>query len=99
MQVASSNLQSIRYSEKKEELTVTFRSGGIYRYFDVEPETIAELKFADSKGQYFFTRIRDNYRYEIVRASRKGFSHARNTSKTSVRGGYIGNTEHSPENR
>ena len=99
MAVASSNLQSIRYNEKREELTVTFRSGGVYRYFDVEPETVAELKYADSKGQYFFTRIRDNYRYEKVKSSRPGYSHSYNVGKTSVRGGYIGNTEHSPENR
>lgn len=80
MRVGSSNLKSIRYNGKTMVLTIYFRSGGVYRYFGVEPETVEELKFAASKGQYFYKFIRDVYQYERVKASRPGFKNAFNST-------------------
>lgn len=102
MALGSSNLKSIKYNDATEDLTIYFRSGAIYIFHDVEYETVEELKFADSKGQYFFTRIRDNYSFTKVRGSRPGFSHAFNTAKSTAQhhfGPINPKITHSPENR
>lgn len=80
MKVGSSNLKSIRYNQKTSTLTIYFRSGGVYRYYGVEPETVDELKFTASKGQYFYKFIRDVYPFDRVKASRPGFSNAFNST-------------------
>lgn len=88
MRLASSNIQSIRYSEKEERLDVTFRSGSVYRYENVPDDVVDELKFAESKGRYFHQHIRGNpeYPYLKLRGPRPGYksSMAFNTAKTSV---------------
>ena len=79
MRVGSSNLKSIRYNQKTAALTIYFRSGGVYRYYGVEPETVEELKFAASKGQYFYKFISDVYPVSLIKKSRPGFRDAFNS--------------------
>ena len=81
MALASANLQSLKYNDVTQTLTVYFRSGGIYAYRDVPPETVEELKHADSRGQFFFLYIRDSFPFTCLRRSRPGFRHAKNTAK------------------
>lgn len=82
--VASANLQSFRYNEDTEELTVWFRSGGVYLYFDVPPDVVEEMRFAESRGRYFWRYIRMKYQYVCLRPARKGFTNAHNTAPSSV---------------
>lgn len=84
MRVASSNLQSFSYDEKWETLDVIFRSGGVYRYEDVPEDVMDEMKFAESRGRYFYLYIRSVYPYTVLRHSRPGFRNAHNTGKTST---------------
>lgn len=84
MAVASSNLQSFRYDETTNTLTVRFRSGGVYRYTDVPPDIVDEMRWADSRGRYFWTYIRTSYPYTMLTPPRPGFSHAKNTAASSV---------------
>lgn len=84
MAVASSNLQSFRYDETTNTLTVRFRSGGVYRYDDVPPDVVDEMRWADSRGRYFWRFIRMSYSYTMLTAPRPGFTHAFNTSPKSV---------------
>lgn len=79
MRVGSSNLKSLRYNGKKKVLTIYFRSGGVYAFDGVEPETVDELKFAASKGQYFYKFIRDVYPYTRIKKSKPGFTNAFNS--------------------
>lgn len=44
-------------------LEIVFHSGGVYQYFDVPESEYHGLIQAGSKGQYFHTNIKDNYRY------------------------------------
>lgn len=84
MRVASSNLQSFDYDDEWETLTVYFRSGGVYRYDGVPEDVVDEMKFAESRGIYFYTFIRSEYPYTVLRHARPGFSHARNTAPSST---------------
>jgi len=64
--VESSNLESVGYDEENEILEVEFKSGAVYRYYDVPPEVYEELMTADSHGSYFYWNIRDVFRYRRI---------------------------------
>lgn len=51
------------YDETTRTLFITFTSGDLYAYLDVEPEVQAALKAAGSRGRYFAYNIRNRYRY------------------------------------
>jgi hypothetical protein len=63
--VDSSSLDSVGY--EKDVLEVSFRNGGLYRYFDVPEEMLVALMRAESKGQFFNRHIRGVYRCERLR--------------------------------
>ncbi|MGE0903279.1 KTSC domain-containing protein [Dehalococcoides mccartyi] len=64
--VSSSNLARVRYSENTSTLEIEFQGGRVYQYFDV-PKTIYEaLLQADSKGLFFNTQIKGQFRYARV---------------------------------
>ena len=62
--VQSSNLLSVAYQSGV--LEIRFRSGRLYRYFNVPEAVFQELLHAPSKGRYFHRRIRDVYPYAPV---------------------------------
>lgn len=84
MRLASSNLKSIRYNSKTEELIVYFRSGSIYSYDGVPRPVVQSLKFAESRGRYFWRYIRMSYPYRKLRGPNPGFKNAYNIAKDSV---------------
>lgn len=55
----SSNLEKIGYHGGY--LYVVFKSGGIYRYPNVESQVFTAFKLADSKGKYFGSVIKKYY--------------------------------------
>jgi len=61
--VASSTLATIAYDDAERLLRLEFRSGAIYRYFDVPAAIHAALQCAPSKGGYFNRWIRGHFRY------------------------------------
>ncbi len=64
--VNSSNLARVRYSENTSTLEIEFQGGRVYQYFDV-PKTIFEaLLQADSQGQFFNSQIKGLFRYARV---------------------------------
>ncbi len=65
--VESSSLRSIGYDRVTRVLEIEFRGGRTYRYRDVPPELVGELKRAASKGQFFQSFVRD--RFETTRVS------------------------------
>lgn len=89
MRLASSNLKSIAYNKKTKILVVTFRSGSIYEYRNVEADLIEELKFAESRGRFFIQHIvrhPEKYPYRKIRSPRPGYksTSAFNTGAKSV---------------
>ncbi len=68
--VESSALQAAAYGESQALLYLLFRSGDIYRYFNVPIWQYQEFLAADSKGRYFGRNIRGRFRYERMRRPR-----------------------------
>lgn len=68
--VESSVLQAAAYAENQAVLYLLFRSGEVYRYFDVPGWQYQEFLAADSKGRYFGRNIRGQFRYEQMRRPR-----------------------------
>jgi len=62
--VKSSNVDSVGYDEGTKMLEIQFKSGAIYQYAGVEPQTHADLMGAESVGKF----VNQN----IVRAGFKG---------------------------
>jgi hypothetical protein len=68
--VESSVFWAAGYAEDQSWLYLLFRSGEVYRYFDVPRRQYEELLGAASKGRYFGRHMRGRFRYERVRRSR-----------------------------
>ena len=70
IQVVSSNISEIEYDETLKELSVWFLNKKTdtehYVYSGVKPEIFGELMLADSKGKYFFSKIRNSYEVKKV---------------------------------
>jgi hypothetical protein len=60
----SRTIRTIEYEAASRELTVTFVTGRIYRYYKVESEVAEAFRIAASKGRFFNLRIRDQYRFD-----------------------------------
>lgn len=65
-QVDSSNLVSVGYDVDKMVLVVEFQGGAIYQYDEVWPETVGELMFAPSIGQYFNKHVAREFNYTRI---------------------------------
>lgn len=59
----SSLIQRAIYDPAKETLAVTFTAGRTYLYFSVPHELYEEFAAAESQGQFFNWRIRDQYEF------------------------------------
>lgn len=59
--VNSSNLVSVGYEPDHETLEVEFKSGAVYRYYNVPLFEYERLMSADSHGAYFNANIRNKY--------------------------------------
>jgi hypothetical protein len=58
------------YNADQAQLTVTFVTGRVYRYFLVPADCVARFEAAESKGGFFNKYIRDKYPCrEITRAA------------------------------
>lgn len=64
--VDSSVFTSAAYNPDRRQLYLRFHSGKVYRYFEFPPDQYDEFMAADSKGRYFGTRIRGQFRDEEV---------------------------------
>jgi hypothetical protein len=64
--VTSSVIEEVSYGYDMPVLTIWFRNGLVYRYFDVPESVYEELLTAESKGRYFNANIRDAYEYTEV---------------------------------
>ena len=73
--VNSSNLYAVDYNPSTETLTIQFRSGRVYEYYNV-PLTIYEgLLNAPSKGKFHHEYIKYSYYYNRIQWSKlTGFS-------------------------
>jgi hypothetical protein len=59
----SSNVSGFGYNETSCILTVEFKSGSRYDYYDVPIQIYESMKEAPSKGQFLHYNVKGNYRY------------------------------------
>ena len=64
--VDSTTLASAGHDAASAMLELQFRSGAVYRYFDVPHAVYQSLLGAPSKGVYFNQNIRSRYRYQRI---------------------------------
>ena len=62
----SSNISRFKYDEANCVLTVEFKDGSQYDYFDVMQSIFDQMQSASSKGQYLAQNIKGKYRYARV---------------------------------
>ena len=62
--VDSKMFTSVAYDEEKQVLHLRFRSGEVYRYFELPAAEYQALLDAESRGRFFLAHIRDHFRYE-----------------------------------
>jgi hypothetical protein len=62
----SSNIARFRYDEKAHVLTVEFKNGGTYNYYDVPQGVFDQMKAAPSKWEFLARNIKGAYRYARV---------------------------------
>lgn len=63
----SSNIQAIDYNEDESSLSVEFKNGSIYKYFDVPDDIPTSMITASSVGRFFIQNIKSNYEFERVK--------------------------------
>ena len=71
--VTSHNIYSIGYDSNSKVLEIEFDTYTVYRYYEVPEDVYDELMASESKGSYFFRKIKGGhnqsnslYRYEQV---------------------------------
>jgi len=61
--VDSSTIKNVIYNFPSKSLKVTFVSGAVYEYADVDKEVYEGLCEADSQGKFFSEKIKNNFQY------------------------------------
>jgi hypothetical protein len=64
--VESSSVASVGYAVEARTLEVEFRSGVVYRYFDVPTEIYGGFLAAESKGIFFNCAVKGRFGYARV---------------------------------
>jgi len=59
-------IKDFRYDQQSRTLFITFQSGELYCYREVEPETFAAMGRSISRGRFFMEHIRGRYAYGKV---------------------------------
>jgi hypothetical protein len=59
----STSIAGAAYDSEHLILSLQFRNGAIYSYFDVQPGVYQELLSASSKGTFFHCWIRSRFRF------------------------------------
>ena len=59
----SSNINRFRYDDAHQVLSIEFKNGSVYQYFDVSPSVFEQMKSAPSKGRFLAQTIKGTYRY------------------------------------
>lgn len=64
--VESSTISRMAYDEARKALTVEFKNGSRYEYYDLPANVFQQMKAAASKGQFLSANIKGRYRYARV---------------------------------
>jgi hypothetical protein len=64
--VDSSTVSRIGYDEARKVLSVEFKNGSRYEYYDLPLNVFQQMRDAASKGQFLTSNIKGRYRYARV---------------------------------
>ena len=64
--VDSTTITRMAYDESRRVLSVEFRNGSRYEYYDLPTVIFQQMKAAPSKGQFLTANIKGRYRYARV---------------------------------
>lgn len=59
----SSNIVRFAYDSQSNVLTVEFKAGGTYNYYDIPETVFDQMKVAQSKGHFLAQQVKGRYRY------------------------------------
>jgi hypothetical protein len=63
----SSMISTLTYDRDAQELIVTFKNGGQYKYFDVPPELFSEMStITENLGKFFTANVKTKFRFEKI---------------------------------
>jgi hypothetical protein len=65
----STVIQDFSYNVATRQLVVTFVTGRIYAYADVPPDVVNAFRNSGSRGRFFNSEIRDNYKCREITPS------------------------------
>lgn len=63
-QVDSSRIRSVGFDDPTRTLTIEFKDGKIFEYYDVDRAVYLGLTVAESVGRYFNEHVKGKYRYK-----------------------------------
>lgn len=64
--IMSTNLVSATYDTETKVLTIKFKTGGIYEYYEFPWEMFTKFRMSESQGKFFSTNINGKYKYKKV---------------------------------
>ena len=64
--INSTNLKFASYQTEEQTLSVTFKNGTIYEYYEVPWEVFTKLRMSKSQGKFLNTSINKVYKYKKV---------------------------------
>lgn len=64
--VDSSTISRMAYDEPRKVLTIEFKNGSRYEYYDLPTHVFQHMRGAASKGQFLSANIKGRYRYARV---------------------------------
>lgn len=64
--VNSSNLAQVGFDNTTNTLRISFTTGAVYDYFNVDEQVFRHLLQSPSKGRFFHRYIKNRYNCEIV---------------------------------
>jgi len=64
--ILSGNLRSVGYDVRTNTLEIQFNDGSVYQYYQVPQGIYVKLMKAESQAGFFYTKIRNQFRYKKV---------------------------------
>ena len=66
VEINSTNLKSASYNTENKTLTVSFKNGSIYEYYEFPWEIFTKFRMSDSQGKFFSSQINGKYKYKKI---------------------------------
>jgi hypothetical protein len=64
--IDSTSVEALQYDNESKKLTVEFKGGAIYDYYDVPEDVFEGFHEADSIGKYLNSQVKGSYNFEKI---------------------------------